>query len=77
MIYAHFTDEKAEAQGTDMTYPSLRTGIQKYTSPKTASGFPKMSEIISLPLRGGGSVWPIGVCFFVDAVGFGKVCGFR
>ena len=52
VIYAHFTDEKAEAQGTDMTYPSLRTGIQKYTSPKTASGFPKMSEIISLPLRG-------------------------
>lgn len=30
---AHLTDERVEAQGADVTYPSLRPGIQKRPSP--------------------------------------------
>ena len=44
MVCAHFTDEKVEAQGADMTHQSLRTGVQKLTSPIIPGSLLKMNE---------------------------------
>lgn len=43
-VYAHCIDEKVEAQGAEVTCPSLRTGIQKLTRPLLPGRLPERSE---------------------------------